>query len=80
VSPTSAPYISPSVAALLPELALPAGLVAVIFALLVYRFLEITAGNEEGLPFGLLLLLPFVCITAGVIWWIMRLLGFWEIR
>ena len=55
--------------------ALGLGLVAWIVALLIYRFLSITGSEEEGLPLGLLLFLPFVCILVGAIWWGLRLLG-----
>jgi len=58
--------------ALAPELlALQLALIAVIGAMIGYRVLR----DQEGLPFGLLVLLPFVCVTLGVIWWIMRLVG-----
>lgn len=67
-------------AALLPELALTAALLAMILSLLAYRLLGITGDDEEGLPYGLLFLMPFVCIMAGMIWWIIRWLGLWQIR
>ena len=62
-------------AALIPGLAYPAALLAVIGAMLALLFLRQTQRDQAGLPVGLLLLFPFVCVTAGVIWWLMRLLG-----
>ena len=60
-------------AALIPTYALEIALVSLILGLSVYQYLIIVIGDEPSLPFGLLLLLPFVCVVAGVIWWIMRL-------
>ncbi len=65
-----------AVSALLPGLALQCGSVAMLFSLLAYRVLQITGNETEGLPVGLLMLLPISCIAAGIIWWILRLLGF----
>jgi hypothetical protein len=69
-----------AVAALVPTVALQAALVAVIVAMVGYRLLVMTGNDKPGLPVALLILLPTSCIAAGVIWWIIRLLGFWEIR
>ncbi len=65
-------------AALFPALALQAGLLAVILAMSAYLFLRATGNTETGIPVGLLIMLPFSCLVAGVIWWLLRLLGFWE--
>ncbi len=67
-----------AVAALIPAIALQAGLVAVIIAMLAYLFLRVTSSDEAGMPMGLLILSPVICLTAGVIWWVLRLIGFWR--
>lgn len=64
-----------AVAALAPGLAWQAALLAVIGAMLLYRFLGLTGSDEAGLPLGLLLLAPIICVAAGSIWWLLRLLG-----
>jgi hypothetical protein len=69
-----------AVAALIPALALQVALVAVIVAMIGYRILGMTGNDKPGLPLALLILAPVSCIAAGVIWWVIRLLGFWEIR
>ena len=63
-------------AALIPAFALQIALIAWILGLSAYQYLSITQGDEPSLLFGLLLLLPFLCVFVGVIWWLMRLLGF----
>lgn len=68
-----------AVAALVPALAIQAALVAVIVAMVGHRILGMIGRDKPGLPLALLLLAPVSCIAAGIIWWIMRLLGFWEI-
>ena len=69
-----------AVAALLPEYALPAGLIVMTLAMIIYRILVATGMDEAGLPMGLLLFGPVICLTAGAIWWILRLLGWWTIK
>lgn len=69
-----------AVAALTPAWAYQAGLVAMIAALVVYRWLDAAGMSRSGLPMGLLLFMPVICIGAGVIWWFLRLLGRLEIR
>lgn len=64
-------------AALSPALALAAALIATIAALVVFNLLEMDYDTAQGLPFGLLLTLPFICIFVGVIWWIAHLVGLW---
>ena len=65
-----------AVAALAPAYALQFGLIAAMTAMIVYAFL-VALRRDEGLAFGLLILLPVICITAGVAWWLLRLMGFW---
>ncbi|MCQ3972360.1 MAG: hypothetical protein DPW09_02810 [Anaerolineae bacterium] len=67
-----------AVAALVPGIALQAGLLAIILAMSAYLFLRATGSDETGVLIGILITLPFTCFAAGVIWWIMRLLGFWR--
>lgn len=67
-----------AVAALAPALAYPAGLLAAMVAVLVYILLVILRHEERGLPVALLFLMPIVCVAAGVLWWLLRLLGLWE--
>ncbi len=69
-----------AVAALVPALALPVALVAVILAMIGYRILDARSNDKSGLPLAMLFLAPASCIAAGAIWWIIRLLGFWEIK
>jgi hypothetical protein len=74
------PSVYFAVAALVPALALQAALVAVIVAMVGYRLLAMTGNDKPGLPLALLILLPTSCLAAGIIWWIIRSLGFWEIK
>jgi len=67
-------------AALAPLWAYQAGLVAMIVALVVYRWLDAAGMSRSGLPMGLLLFMPVICVGAGIIWWVLRLLGRLEIR
>jgi hypothetical protein len=64
-----------AVAALGPSLALPAGFLAIIISMSAYLFLRATGSDEEGAPMGLLIVMPFICLAAGIAWWIGRLLG-----
>lgn len=68
-----------AVAALVPELAVQAGLIAAMLSMIAYIILVVIGRDEPGLPLGLLMLLPIICITAGIIWWMLRLLGLWEV-
>lgn len=67
-----------AVAALAPGYALRAAFIAAMLATVFYLFLFFLGLDEEGLPLGPLLLLPVVIITAGVLWWTLRLLEFWQ--
>ena len=67
-------------AALVPTFAFEIALVGLILGLSAYQYLIITQGDEPSLPFGLLLMLPFLCVFVGAIWWVLRWLGFWEFR
>lgn len=69
-----------AVVALVPILALPVALVAVIVGMIGYRILDARGNNKADLLLAVLFLAPTSCIAAGVIWWIMRLLGFWEVK
>ncbi len=69
-----------AVAALSPGLAYPVALLVTVGAMGAYIFLSITGSDREGLPVGLLLLFPFVCLVAGILWWILRLVGLWRIN
>jgi hypothetical protein len=33
--------------------------------------------DEAGLPLGLLLFSPFLCVFVGLIWWVAHWLGLW---
>ncbi len=66
-----------AVSALDPLLAAPIAWLAVLLAMLTYLFFDAVQKEEVGLPYGLLYLLPFICLAAGIIWWVMRLLGVW---
>jgi hypothetical protein len=67
-----------AVAALMPEWAYPAGLIAMILALPAYRLLIAIGQDESGPLMGMLIILPGICTAAGIIWWIARFLGFWD--
>jgi hypothetical protein len=69
-----------AVSALVPALAFQTALVAVIGAMVTYRILGITGSDRPGAPLAILILTPIVCVAAGLVWWVMRLLGFWEIQ
>lgn len=69
-----------AVAALFPQLALQAALIAAIAAMLGFLFLWITDSTEHGLPIGLLYLFPVIYITIGIAWWLLRLLGLWPLK
>ncbi|NJN97313.1 MAG: hypothetical protein HC875_26135 [Anaerolineales bacterium] len=69
-----------AVAALVLILALPVALVAVIVGMIGYRILDARGNNKPDLLLAVLFLAPTSCIAAGVIWWIVRLLGFWEVK
>ena len=69
-----------AVAALTPAWAYRAGLVAMITALVIYRLLDAAGMSRSGLPMGLLLFMPVVCVGTGILWWVLRLLGRLEFR
>ena len=69
-----------AVSALVPSLAIHVASLAVAVALGLYLLLIIAKADKPSLPFALLLMMPFVCLFLGVIWWAMRALGFWEIN
>jgi hypothetical protein len=69
-----------AVSALAPALAFQAALIAVIGAMVAYRILGITGSDRPGAPLAVLILTPIICVAAGIVWWIMRLLGYWEIN
>jgi hypothetical protein len=56
---------------------------AVLLSMLAYLLLDaiqpekIGKTEKAGLLFALLLVLPFSCLFAGLIWWVMRGLGLW---
>lgn len=68
-----------AVAALLPALALHVAFWSVALALLIYLVMVLTERDTSGPAVVLLFALPLLCIFVGVIWWGMRLLGFWEV-
>lgn len=49
-------------------------------AIVLYFFLVVIRRDEPGLPLALLILAPVICLAAGVAWWLLRLLGLWEIK
>lgn len=70
------PYFAAS--ALLPDFALHIALVALIIGLAAYQYLVNTQGEQPSRAYAVLLFgIPFACVFAGVIWWLVRLLGFW---
>ena len=46
-------------------------------ALLGLLWLRHRGMDEAGLPIGLLLMLPMLCLFVGVLWWLARWLGLW---
>jgi hypothetical protein len=68
-----------AVAALIPSWAFPASLLAVAIVTLTYKILDATDNLTVGLVVTLFFI-PLICIAAGIIWWVMRLLGVLEIR
>jgi hypothetical protein len=69
-----------AIAALAPAFALQAGLIAAMIAMITYLLLVLTGRDDEGMPMGLLILLPVTCVAAGLAWWLLRLLGLWTIK
>ena len=69
-----------AVAALTPSLALQAGMIAAILAVAVYMILVLAGQEEHGRPLGILLFAPAIFVTAGAVWWVLRLLGVWKIN
>ena len=69
-----------AVAALAPSLALASSFIAAMPAMGVYLILTLTRRDEPGLPLGLLILAPIICIAAGVLWWVLQLLGLWRVN
>lgn len=67
-----------AVAALFPRLALAAAFLATAVALSLYIVLVVVQMDDQGLPVALLFSSPVICVTAGVIWWGLRLLGLWK--
>jgi len=67
-----------AVSALFPTYALGVGLLAAMFSLGIYLLLFFTKSDKPGMPLGLLILLPVVCVAAGALWWFLRWLGFWK--
>ena len=68
-----------AVAALLPSLAIHVAFWSVVLALLIYLVMVLTEMDKTGPPLVVLFALPVLCVLAGVLWWVMRLLGFWEV-
>jgi hypothetical protein len=66
-----------AVSALQLSVALSCAWFAVLLAMLAYLLLDATQTEKAGLLFALLLVLPFNCLFAGMIWWAMRGLGWW---
>ena len=72
--------VSFAVAALTPSLAIQAGIIAAILAVAAYMILVLVGQEEHGRPLGLLLFAPATLVMAGALWWIMRLLGLWQVN
>lgn len=66
-----------AVAALAPTLAVPIAWFAVLLAMLAYLLLDAIQMEQAGVLLAFLLVLPFSCLFAGMIWWVMRGLGLW---
>lgn len=67
-----------AVEALAPAYSLQASFIAAIIATTVYFFWVILQREQEGIWVFLLFATPLVCVAAGVLWWILRLLNLWE--
>lgn len=68
-----------AIAALFPAFALQAGLIAAMVVMVIYLILVLSQ-RDEGILMGLLITIPIICITAGVAWWLLRILGLWVVR
>jgi len=66
-----------AVSALAPAFAMSFAWFAVLLAMLVYLLLDAITVEKAGVLFAFLLVLPFSCLFAGMIWWVMRGLGLW---
>lgn len=69
-----------AVSALVPSLALQAAFIAAMGAIAVYLFLVLIRHDDPGILLALLILAPIICLTAGAAWWLLRLLGLWQIK
>lgn len=71
--------VSFATAAFFPALAWRVGFIAAFVAVAVYFVLVLIEREEEGMLAILLhLAIPALCLAAGVIWWVMKLTGFWD--
>lgn len=66
-----------AIAALVPTLAVTAAWFAVLLAMLTYLLLDAIQTERTGILWAFLLVLPFSCLFAGVVWWLMRGVGLW---
>ena len=65
--------------ALLPDLALQITLVGLIIGMTGFQYLLNTRGDRPSLAYAVLIYaIPVACLFAGMIWWVLRLVGFWE--
>ncbi len=68
-----------AVEALLPALAVHVAFWSVVLALMIYLGMVLTESDKPGMPLFLLFTLPLICVFVGILWWGMRLLGFWQV-
>lgn len=66
-----------AVTALEPTLAVPFAWFAVLLAMLVYLLVDTIGMEKAGLLLAMLIALPFSCLVAGLVWWLMRWTGLW---
>ena len=69
-----------AVAALAPSMAITLGLIVAFIADIIYLVLVLVGQEEYGKTLGILLFFPVVFVTAGILWWILRLLGLWQVN
>ena len=66
-----------AITALEPMLAIPFAWFAVLLAMIAYLLLDSIGIERAGILLGILIVLPFSCLFAGVVWWLMRWAGVW---
>ena len=67
-----------AVEALVPGFGIQVGLLAAMAAIAVRLVLILTDRTEPSVWFVVFMGIPLSCMLAGVIWWVLRLLGIWQ--